>query len=200
MKIRSIAIAFISWLLAINSHAQGFLVVDQASGALDEVVTIGTRLPDNQIAQSFTPSLSAVGFVQFSENVPAFPGNNTVTFAVNLRAGAYNGQILSSTDPVILVNHGTQIGTFYFPENISVTPGNLYFLEPVLSSTGFLNIGYKFPSSYPGGEAWSNGGIAGGDYWFREGVIVPESGSVWLLLFESAVFIWRLCVGSNSRL
>jgi len=198
MKIRSIAIAFISWLLAIDLQAQGFLLVDQASGTMDEIVTTSTQLPNNQIAQSFTPSLSAVGFVQFSEYVPAFPGNNTVTFAVNLRAGAYNGQILSSTDLVILVNHGTQIGTFYFPENISVTPGNLYFLEPVLSSTGFLNIGYKFPSSYPGGEAWSNGGIAGSDYWFREGIVVPEPNVSWMLGFSACLFVLVRRVWSPS--
>jgi len=190
MKIRSIAIAFISWLLAINSHAQGFLVVDQASGALDEVVTIGTRLPDNQIAQSFTPSLSAVGFVQFSHVVPAFPGN--------LRQGAYNGPILSSTDPVVLMNHGTEIGTFYFPGNISVALGQLYFFEPVLLSAGSLGIGYKFPSSYPGGEAWSNGGIAGGDYWFREGIVVPEPSVSWMLGFGACLFFLLRRVRSPS--
>jgi len=175
------------------------LLVDQASGTTDEVVTVATRMPDNQIAQSFTPSLSAVGFVQFSESVPAFPGNDQVTFVVNLRSGAYNGPILSSTDAVILVNHGTQIGTFYYPASISVTSGQLYFFEPVLLSAGSMDIGYKFPSSYPGGEAWNNGGPGGGDYWFREGIVVPEPSAVWLLLFGGAVLLWRWRVGRRSE-
>ena len=181
--------------------AQG-LLVDQASGTTDELIQNSTRIPDNQIAQSFTPSLSAVGFVQFSESVPAFPGNDQVTFVVNLRAGAYNGPILSSTDPVILVNHGTQIGTFYYPANISVTPGQLYFFEPVLLSAGSMDIGYKFPSSYPGGEAWNNGVPSGGasDYWFREGIVVPEPGAVWLFLFGGAVLLWRWRVERRSEL
>ncbi len=181
-------------LLVMTSRllAQG-LLVDQASGTLDEVVTVTTQIPDNQIAQSFTPSLSAVGFVQFSEVVPAFPGNNAVTFTVNLREGAYNGPILSSTTPVVLVNHFTQIGTFFYPANIPVTPGQLYFFEPVLQSAGFLDVGYKFPSSYPAGEAWNNGLPSGdaSDYWFREGIVVPEPVTIWLLLLGSGVFIWR---------
>ena len=190
----------ILWLTATDAFGQGLLVVDQASGTPDEFIQVTTQLPDNQIAQSFTPLLSAVGFVQFSQFVPAFPGNNAVTVVVNLRAGAYNGPILSSTDPVVLVNHLTQIGTFYYPENVGVAPGQLYFFEPVLLSSGSLDIGYKNPSSYLGGDAWNNGLQDTGDYWFREGVVVPEPGTLWLLLFGSGVFIWRWRVGRNSRL
>ena len=189
---------FILWLTAADAFGQGFLVVDQASGTTNELIQVFTRLPDNQIAQSFTPSLSAVGFVQFSQYVPAFPGNDAVTVVVNLRGGAYNGPILSSTDPVVLVNHLTQIGSFYYPKNVPVTPGQLYFFEPVLQSAGSLDIGYKFPSSYPFGDAWNNGVQSGGaDYWFREGIVVPEPGAVWLLLFGSGVFILRWRVGRN---
>src|SRR5206468_2431725 len=172
---------FSLWLTIANAIGQGFLVVDQASGTLDEIVTVATPLPDNQIAQSFTPLIPAVGFVQFSQNLPAFPGNDQVSFVVNLRQGAYNGPIISSTDPVVLVNHLTQISTFYFPANIQVSPGQLYFFEPVLQSSGFLDIGYKNPSSYFGGDAWNNGLQDTGDYWFREGIVVPEPDSVWLL-------------------
>ncbi|HYT60275.1 MAG TPA: PEP-CTERM sorting domain-containing protein [Haliangiales bacterium] len=190
-------------LLLTTSRLSGQgLLVDQASGTLGEFVETFTQLPDNQIAQSFTPSLSAVGFVQLSEFVPAFPGNNAVTFAVNLREGAYNGPILSSTTPVVLVNHFTQIGTFFYPANIPVTPGQLYFFEPVLLSAGFLDVGYKAPSSYLGGDAWNNGVPSGGtaDYWFREGVVVPEPATIWLLLLGSGVFIWRLRLEKSSWL
>jgi len=121
---------------------------------------------------------------------------------VNLREGAYNGPILSSTAPVLMFRGPIQIGTFYYPDNISVSSGQLYFFEPVLLSAGSMDIGYKFPSSYPLGEAWNNGvpSSTGSDYWFREGVVVPEPGTIWLLLIGSGVFIscWR--VGRNSRL
>jgi hypothetical protein len=178
---------------------QGF-IVDQASGTIDELVPPGyTPLPDNMIAQWFTPSLSGVGFVQFNGVVPALPGNNAVTFVVNLRQGTYNGPIISSTDPVVLVNHSVQIGTFYFPDNIPVTPNQLYFLEPVLQSAGALDIGYKANSTY-GGVPWINGGPSGpGDFWFREGIVVPESSTLWLFLFGSIVFFWRWRPGRNLR-
>src|SRR5438046_2859496 len=100
--------------------AQG-LLVDQASGTTDELLQQFTQIPDNQIAQSFTPSLSAVGFVQFKTYV--FDDNNGagVLFAVNLRQGAYNGPIISSTTPIVLVNKlVTQTGDFYYPDNIPV--------------------------------------------------------------------------------
>ena len=47
------------WLVIESGSGQG-LLVDQASGTTDEIVTTSTQLPDNQIAQSFTPALSAV--------------------------------------------------------------------------------------------------------------------------------------------
>src|SRR5213082_2715714 len=86
------------WLAQTPLCAQGFLV-DRASGTLDEVVTGTTRLSDDQIAQSFTPSLSAVGFVQFSDVISAASSGETLV--INLRQGAYNGPIISSTDPVV---------------------------------------------------------------------------------------------------
>src|SRR6266480_6990665 len=159
--------AVLATMLHVTSILAQGVIVDQASGTTSEFIQDFTRIPDNQIAQSFTPSLSAVGFVQFSEYISAFPGNDQVTFVVNLRQGAYNGPILSSTDPVILVNKITQIGTFYYPDNVVVTPGQLYFFEPVLLTAGSMDIGYKFPSSYPDGDAWNNGvpSNGGGDYW-----------------------------------
>jgi len=172
----------VAWLSNVQLDAQ-FLIVDQASGGANEFISQATQIPDNQIAQSFTPSLSAVGFVQFSEYVLALPGNGQATFMVNLRAGAYNGPILGSTDPVILMNHSTEIGTFYYPANISVNPGQLYFFEPVILCRGVVEIGLKPSSSYAGGEPWINGGPSGpGDFWFREGIVVSEPRAVWFAL------------------
>jgi len=177
--------------------AQG-LLVDQASGTTGEFIQNFTQIPDNQIAQSFTPSLSAVGFVQFQTFV--FDDNNGagVVFAVNLRQGAYNGPIISSTAPLVLVNKLiTQIGTFYYPDNIVVTSGQLYFFEPVLLSAGSMDIGYKDNSTYDRGEPWFGGLPSGpGDFWFREGIVVPEPAAFWLFLFGGAVLLWR--VGRRS--
>src|SRR5438094_5890589 len=177
------------WLSGGQLSAQ-VLVVDQASGDTNELIQVFTQIPDNRIAQSFTPSLSAVGFVQFSEFVPGMPGNDQVTFMVNLRAGAYDGPILGSTEPVVLFRGPIQIGTFYYPANIPVMPGQLYFFEPVLLSPGSMDIGDKATSTYSGGEPWVNGGPSGpGDFWFREGIVVPEPCPVCFTLLGIAVLI-----------
>src|SRR5438046_3061204 len=111
-KVKSVGrTVFILWLTAADAFGQGFLAVDQASGTPDELIQVFTPLPDNQIAQSFTPSLSAVGFVQLQTFVFAISSGETVV--INLRQGAYNGPVLSSTDPVFLINKITQINTFY---------------------------------------------------------------------------------------
>ncbi len=184
-------------VVAVASHSipmlgQGTLLVDQASGTTDELLQEFSPFPTNQLAQSFTPSLSAVGFVQFSTFV--FDDNNGagVTFAVNLRQGAYNGPVLSSTTPLLMVNRLiTQIGTFYFPEEVPLIAGQRYYLEPVLLSAGSMDIATKSPSPYLGGDLWSNGLMdPQADLWFREGVVVPEPGAVCLFLLGGGVLLF----------
>jgi hypothetical protein len=181
-RIKLAAVVLPLGLSAVRLCAQGLLAVDQASGTLDEVVTQATFIPDNQIAQSFTPLLPVVGFVQLQTFIPA----NSIgeTLIINLREDAYNGPIVSSTTPVVLLNKITQISTFYFPESVPVTANQVYYFEPVLLFTGGLDLGTKSPSSYERGDLFSNGIPSGGagDLWFREGIVVPEAGTVWLLL------------------
>ena len=174
-------LAAVLWLSVNHARGQGSLVVDQASGTLEESVVNALRIPENQEVQSFTPSLNAVGFVQL-RSLFTFPQGNTVTVAVNLRQGAYDGPIISSTDPLVIIEFAG-VGTFYFPGNIPVTAGQMYFFEPVLRSSGSVDVGFKSPSTYDRGELFINGVPSGGlgDLWFREGIVVPET-SIFALL------------------
>ncbi|PYK97951.1 MAG: hypothetical protein DME19_14385 [Verrucomicrobia bacterium] len=184
------------WLVIENGMGQG-LLVDQASGTLAETIVNGSVIPQNDLAQSFTRSLSAVAFVQLRTLI-TLPSGGTVTLVVNLRDGAYNGPIISSTTAVDIIGFA-DIGTFYFPDNIPVTPGQLYFFQPVLQSNGSLSIGTKSPSPYTNGDLWTNGlRDPNADLWFREGVVVPEPGAVWLFVLGCIAFLWRWRVGTRS--
>jgi len=116
---------------------------------------------------------------------------------VNLRQGAHDGSIISSTDPLVIIGFA-DVGTFYFPGNIPVTAGQMYFFDPVLKSAGSVDVGFKSPSPYDRGDLISNGLPSGGlaDLWFREGTVVPEP-SVFALLGLGAGIIF--VIGKPSR-
>ena len=192
-------LAAVLWLLVSHARGQGSLVVDQASGTLEEPVVNAYRTPENQLAQSFTPSLNAVGFVQLRSLLTA-PSGSSVTVMVNLRQGAYDGPIISSTDPLVIIGFAG-VGTFYFPGNIPVTAGQMYFFEPVLKSAGSVDVGFKSPSPYLSGELFINGtpSTAMTDLWFREGIVVPEPSTFSLLgLGAGLAFMLRKSSLSSS--
>ena len=194
VKLARIAISLL--LAAATSLAQGF-IVDQASGTIGENIQNSVILPGTPTVQSFTPSLSAIGFIQLSTFIQATSSGETVV--INLRQDAYNGPIVSSTDPVFLINKGTAINTFYFSGNIPITQNQVYYFEPVVLSAGNWDIGYKSPSGYDRGQLFGNGLPDNqADLWFIEGIVVPEPGTVWMLLFGGSVFIWHRRVGKKS--
>src|SRR5438094_1709123 len=128
------------WLAIGNGSGQG-LLVDQASGTLAESIVNGSVIPQNDLAQSFTPSLSAVGFVQL-RTLTTLPSGSTVTLVVNLRDGAYNGPIISSTTAVDIVGFA-DIGTFYFPRSEERRVGKVYLFRSLLQSFESLVICYE---------------------------------------------------------
>jgi len=194
--VKHATVALWCWLAVATSLAQGF-IVDQASGTIGENIQNSVILPGSPTVQSFTPSLSAVGFIQLSTFIQATSSGETVV--INLRQDAYNGPIVSSTDPVFLINKGTAISTFLFPGNIPITPNQVYYFEPLVLSGGNWFVGYK-PSSYDRGDMYSNGTPSGGfvDLWFQEGIVVPEPGTVGLLFLGTSLFLWYRRVGKKS--
>src|SRR6266511_5033215 len=183
-------LAGVLWFSAEDLTAQE-LLVDQASGSLEEPVVNAYLIPENQLAQSFTPSFNAVGFVQLRTLVTS-PSGSQVTVTVNLRQGAYDGPVVSSTDPVVITGFA-DVGTFYFPDNIPVAACQMYFFEPALQSLGILEIGFKSPSTYDRGDLIINSVPSGGlgDLWFREGVVVPEPATPWLICVGASILLWR---------
>jgi len=138
--------------------------------------------------QSFTPSLNAIGFVRF--NLFDWVRNNGIgaTILVNLRSDSITGPIIDSTAPVALPDNLGPNGfvDFFFSSNVPLQPGTKYYLQPVvLSGDQWGIIDDRF--NYPGGELYANGTASTSDYWFREGVIVPEPSIVALVLVGAGI-------------
>lgn len=119
----------------------------------------------------------------------AQPGNAFgATLYVNLRIGSIGGTILGSTAPISFSDGSATFATFFFGGQVPLTPGQVYYFQPVAQWGDLWGVtagGYN----YPGGSAFDNGLAGpGSDYWFREGIVIPEPASVALLLLGGASF------------
>jgi hypothetical protein len=183
------AVIFIA--ASLQTHAQGFMY-DQQS-ATNPVAVVGNGnadgldiQEDQPLVQSFIPSLSAIGFVQLEfADIGNYNGANGATVYVNLWTGRANvnlppATLLGSTAPVYMPN-GFENGftysgvtNFYFSTPVALTSGQTYYLQPVVASGDnpwdIVTIG----DTYPNGQVFIKGAGFNTDFWFREGVTVPE--------------------------
>jgi hypothetical protein len=187
---------------SLQTHAQG-TVYDQQSATGPVPITgnanaDGLNIQEDQpLAQSFIPSLSAIGFVQFEFWDIPNNGNNGATVYVNLWTGSpdlrsgFNSTLLGSTTPVYMPNGFVNSGlgnagvtSFYFSTSVTLTAGQTYYLQPVVLSGDdpwdIITIG----DTYPNGQVFENGGGFSTDFWFREGV-VPEPSTLALIVLSS---------------
>jgi hypothetical protein len=176
---------------SLQTHAQGALVYDQQS-ATNPVGVVGNGNADgldiqtDPLTQSFIPTLSAIGFVQFELADFAGNGNNGATVYVNLWTGSPNinsAILLGSTAAVYMPNGfmNNDLGlagvtNFWFSTPITLTPGQTCYLQPVVQSGDnpwdIITIG----DTYSNGRLYGRGAFfqPSTDLWFREGVSVPE--------------------------
>jgi len=191
-----IALLF-SALFAFTSDGQGTLVFDQESSNDENYVGGGGRIQFyGTVGQSFTPSLSTVGF--FRVKLGDITPNNAVgaTLVINLRSNAFNGPILGTTTPVALSDGFNSSVDFFLPTAVSVLPGTMYFFQVVVQTGDNVNITIRQDSlgdlNYPGGDFYANSGpFTAADLWFREGIVVPEP-SISALLLGGGVFAWLI--------
>ncbi len=155
--------------------AQGTMLVDQQSF---DLATGSTSTPVFGIGQSFTPSLTAIVYVQFG--LADNPGSSLF---VNLRQNSMSGPIIGTSDTQLIPSNAHIPTTFFFSSSVTLTPGTQYFLEPVVvvnESQIAVEISFPGTNPYPGGSAL-HGNIAGNySLWFSEGIIVPEP-STWAI-------------------
>jgi len=189
---RALPIHIALTLSAFLAHSQGTLLYDQQSATNRDLGGGGAPIElDQPMGQSFTPTLSLVGFVQM-EFFDFHPGNGIgATVYVNLRAGSITGPILGSSAPVSMPD-GFQkdITGFSLATPVVVTPGTTYYFQPVtlLGSDDQWDVvvsGYN----YPGGQfIFAGTPQANLDFWFREGIVTPEPSAAVLVLLASGAF------------
>lgn len=178
----SVVMSFFSTSL----FAQGTFVTDQQSS--DEAHTQeGGYAPGQQpLGQSFTPLLDSVGFIRLYIQ----GGGGTASFHVVLHNDSITGSVLG-TSATTSFSTGSFVD-FLFQTPVSVTPGTMYFFQPVLeTATGGWTVNASF-YNYAGGSAFANGlADSSKDLWFREGVVVvPEPSVVWLLAVMSGALFY----------
>jgi hypothetical protein len=128
------------------------------------------------LGQSFTPTLISLNFVNLLTT------EGSAILEVDILAGSITGPIVGQSEPTVvpfLLNmNATQ---FDFLTPVTLAPGDLYVIEPVLLS-GDILITSSNVNNYPGGTQ-----ILGGipqpdnDLWFQEGIETPEPGTLHLL-------------------
>jgi hypothetical protein len=178
----SAACVFVTPILA--ACGQGTFVYDQQSVTNDTkggegVPTIQLSQP---IGQSFTPTLSTVGFIRLFLIDTTFNGLGA-DVNVNLRSDSITGPIVGSTVPVFMPDGFGGRTNFFFATPVPVTPGATYFFEPVVQSGDLWGIVDDPNYHYDGGTAFGFGVPQPPfDLWFREGIIIPEPSTSALIL------------------
>jgi hypothetical protein len=162
---------------ALPIFGQGTFVYDQQSATETNITEGGGGIQSAQpVGQSFTPSLSAVGFVRFQLYDSNFGNSLGANIFVNIRSGSILGPIIGVSSVVSLPDNFGGYSDFIFSTPASVTPGTIYYFQPVVQSGDVWGIGGSSPLQYAGGTAFFNGAPdLSHDLWFREGIMaVPE--------------------------
>jgi hypothetical protein len=209
--VRNLLAVILFLAVSLHVHAQGSLVYDQESATgptapydIDFLNIQGYE----SLTQSFVPELSAIDFVQLEFSDEPNNGNNGATVDVNLYEGSPNvfaATLLATTTAVYMPNGFGEttagVTTFDFSTAITLTPGQTYYLEPVVLSGDnpwdVMVLGDIVPitNPYPDGELYVDGSPYTNpiDFWFREGIVaVPEPTTLALIGFVCVLlFIFR---------
>jgi hypothetical protein len=149
--------------------------------------SLGTIQTNQPLGQSFTPSLSEVGFIRLFTVDRTNNNGIGATLTVNLRSDSIVGPVLGSTAAVSLADGFGGYTDFLFATPVQVTPGITYYLQPIVQAgDSWAIIAYDY--HYSGGTLFVNGTASPGfDLWFREGIIIPEPSSAWLAMVGASV-------------
>jgi hypothetical protein len=199
--------------MCLHVHAQGVVDQESATGPVSPFTADFFNMQeDATLYQSFVPTLSTIDFVSMEFTDQPGNGTNGATVAVALFSSPLSSSImLGRTTPVYMPNgfvndglYGAGVETFYFPTPIVLTPGQTYYLEPmVIPAYGGIVSDNPWDimvltDTYANGQLYSSetGPIESFDptldLWFQEGIeAVPEPTTLALIVFSCLVFIFR---------
>ena len=126
----------------------------------------------NALAQTFTPALTTLAFVDLSVGCCSSGDPGPATLRVDIRDGGIAGPVIASS-PSIVIPDGTTSGwtRFALTATIATTPGNTYAIELVHLSGGTGAWGWSV-NGYANGHAYTNGSQANvEDMVFRTGIV-----------------------------
>jgi hypothetical protein len=193
MKLKYYILQTVFLLLISSVHGQGF-IYDQQSSDENNYQEGGRQIQQNQpMGQSFTPTLSDVGFIRLFIANGVFGNVTAATIYVDILSGSINGTVLGQSSSV-LIPSGLFAGTvdFIFTNPIPVVANTTYYFQPVVADNNNLQLNAANNYNYSGGTAYVNGAVdPNEDLWFREGVIaVPEPSSAILVLLGSGAWLF----------
>lgn len=171
---------------ACGVKGQGTFIFDQQSSTDETPPPLnagGPRIPgypDYGFGQSFTPSLSSVGFIRLLLSDANTSDSIGAVVYLNLRSSV-SGSIIGTSSSVTMLNGFSGAENFFFSTPVPTTPGIPYYFEAVEQTGGPWNM-FGIGDTYPGGSAYNAGSPQNGDYWFREGIVVPEPSSAAFML------------------
>jgi hypothetical protein len=191
----NLKISFISIVLLVPvqaAPAQGTFVYDQQSADESSLGGGVWDVQSNQpVGQSFTPTLSSVGFIRLYLSDSSFNGLGT-TFRVNLLGGSITGVVLSSTSPVSVQDGFHGAVDFLFTTPAPLSPGTPYYFQPIVQSGESFGVYSYNTFNYSRGTAFAFGAPQTAfDLWFREGIIIPEPCGVLLILLTAGICAWH---------
>ena len=194
MKIASKATLAAALLLGLHDVCvRADFIADQSNTTAVEYF-FNTGVPDHRpIGQSFTPTRDGLDFVELriddAGSGPVGPGAN---FVLNIRSGSIFGAIVG-TSRTVFVPDGANTGggstytRFLFDSRVSLTPESLYViqviqLDPIHMFSSSFGIDGNFGDTYQRGTAILGGVVQSNfDFYFVQGIIVPEPSSLAML-------------------
>jgi hypothetical protein len=195
MKKQFFSIVILLSLAITVVQGQGTFIYDQQS-AMSQAGGAGFPIQEGQpLGQSFTPSLSSVGFVQLEFSDESRGNSLGATVYVNLLADSITGPVIDSTAPVTMPDGAFElIETFLFSTAATVTPGTTYYFQPEVVQPGSDDpwdvVGAEI-FNYSGGSFYAQGTAdLSSDLWFREGIVVPEPAPSWLILLGGGILFY----------